>query len=476
MVMRTPCPPHTGFGRGVLIAALLLGSGAALPGVELRRGPFLQVPRPDGITIRWRTDTAVHYTSVLRYGKDPDHLSRAVAATEAEIHYPHVRDWQVTLDGLEPETTYYYAVEADRVTLCGADERHFFRTAPKPGTARRLRFLLLGDFGANRPRNDSPAAVLAAGGPIAPIPVRNGFRKFNRGQALDGIILLGDNAYPSGTDEMYQTGLFALYADELCSTPLWPSPGNHDIDGAYEYQFTVNSQGQAGGVPSGSRCYYSADVANLHLVALDPWLSWWKVTTATNHPPWRRQLDWLQRDLQATTQEWIVVVNHFPLYCDGNYNSDNDLLSSLRETLVPVLDQCSVDVFAAGHDHTYQRSYLLAGLTGNSASYAPERHRKSDRDGRAAPIVKHPTAGGGTLYLVAGAAGGTRPQGKFAHPALVPFQTPQGERRGLAIPSSLVIELDGLTLRGWQVDVAGQVLDQFTLQHAEPRAARRPAP
>jgi hypothetical protein len=393
--------------RASLLAIFLLPFPAL--SAELRRGPYLQVPRPDGITVRWRTDTSVRHTSVLRYGDNPDRLDRAVAAKEATNHFPNVRDWEATLDGLKADTKYYYSVEADRATLCGADEGHWFRTAPEPGRPRKLRFWALGDSGSNRPRPDDLKAVLASKGPMGPIRVRNGFRKFNKGVPLDGILLLGDNAYPSGTDEQYQAALFNVYADELRRTPLWPCVGNHDIDDAYRHLFTTNAKGRAGGTASGNPYYYSADVAHLRLVVLDPWKSWLQETTDEAHLPWRKQLAWLEKDLAANRQAWTVVANHFPLYCDGNYDSDsNKPLAALRQRLVPILDRHGVDMVLTGHDHTYQRSYLLAGLTGPCSAYDPARHRKFAGDGRTAPIVKRPGPNGGALTPPGAAGPGCR--------------------------------------------------------------------
>lgn len=432
------------------------------PGAELRRQPYLLVPRPDGITIRWRTDASVRHTSVLRYGPSPDDLDQAVSAKEVTTHFPGVRDWQVVLEKLQPDTKYYYAVEADRATLCGADERHWFRTGPAPGKTRKLRFWLLGDSGSNRPRPDELAKVLKEKGPISPVRVRNGFRKFNKGQPLDGIILLGDNAYPLGTDEQYQAALFNVYADELAHAPLWPCVGNHDIDDGYKHIFTTNRDGKAGGVASKDTLYYSADIGQLHLVVLDPWKSWWQQTTDTKHAPWQKQLAWLKDDLSRTKQQWVFVVNHFPVYCGGDYDSDtNKPLASLREQLVPILDKHGVDLCLAGHDHTYQRSYLLRGHTGKRDTFRPGVHRVAGGDGREAPLRKKAGPNGGTLYIVNGTCGGSRTRGKLDHPVMVPFKA--NKKRGLAVPGSLVIEVEGRTLRGWQVGVGGEVLDQFTL-------------
>lgn len=432
---------------------------------DLRRAPYLQVPTPDSITIRWRTDESVRHTSVVRYGKSPDALDQTIEAKELMRHFPGVREWQAKIDKLNPDTKYYYCLEADRATLCGADDRHWFRTAPPPGKERKLRFWLFGDSGSNRPRDEELAKVLKATAPMDPILVRNGFRKFLGTKDLDGIILLGDNAYPFGTDEQYQASFFNVYDDELRRTPLWPCIGNHDIDDAYRYLFTVNSGGKAGGVPSGSPFYYSTDIGQVHLVVLDPWKEWLQTTTDEAHLPWKKQLAWLEKDLAANKQPWTFVVLHFPLYCMGDYNSDtNGPLKTLRERLVPLFDRYGVDVCLAGHDHTYQRSFLLHGHTEESKSFDPTKHVKGEGDGRTQPLVKKAGPNGGTLYIVCGTGGGSRTSGKLNHPAMVPFDTAKGKLRGLAVPGSLVLEIEGRTLRGWQVDVRGQPLDQFTLR------------
>ena len=369
---------------------------------------------------------------------------------------------------MEPDTKYYYSIEADLATLVGADEQHWFRTASTPGKARKLRFWLLGDSGANRPRTDPLEKVLAAKGPMDTILVRNGFRKFNKDAPLDGIILLGDNAYPQGTDEQYTAALFNVYADEFRHTPLYPCIGNHDMDNAYLYSFTTNSDGRAGGVPSKNMLYYSVDIANLHLIVMDPWKCWLDVTDDEKHLPWQKQLEWFKKDLAANKLPWQILVHHFPVYCDGNYSSDtNGPLIKLRERLVPILDENDVDLCLTGHDHTYQRTYLLAGHTGDRKTFDPAKHLKFDGDGRDKPMLKKPGANNGCVYMVSGTAGGSRPAGKFSHPAMVEFELgaekDKVKPRGLGIPSSLVIEIDGDKLTAWQVGIDGKPIDQFSM-------------
>jgi hypothetical protein len=442
------------------ISSLLV---VAAPAAELRRSPYLMAPRPQGMTVLWRTDDSVRHTAVLRYGRDPDKLDMVVQARENLRHFPGCRDWQADLRDLEPDTLYFYAVECDRAVLCGADDRHCFRTAPLPGTRRPLRFLTLGDSGSNRPRPDPIEAVLAEKGPIESIGVRNGFRIWNKGRPLDGIVLLGDNAYPAGTDEQYQASFFNVYADELACTPVWPCTGNHDIDDAFRHIFPVAGRGLSGGVKSNSPYYYAADIGQLHLVVLDPWRTWLNETPDPGHAPWRKQVAWLESDLAATEQPWIVVAQHFPLYCGGDYHSDDEPLTQVRRQLLPIFDRFGVDLSLAGHDHTFQRTYLLHGLAGPSDTYDPAVHRKSPSDGRTAPITKRRGRDGGTVHVVSGMGGGSRRAEKFAHPAMVPIDGALGTSR----PGNLVIEIDGDRLTGTLVDMEGRETDRFTLVHEQ---------
>lgn len=455
-----------GLVRAVVVAAVM--AATVSPAAELRRRPYLLAPRPDGIMILWRTDESVHHTAVVRYGKDPNRLDKVVQARENLRHHPGARDWQADIRDLEPDTLYYYAVECDRAVLCGADDRHYFRTAPVAGTPRPLRFWLLGDSGSNRPRPETIETVLAAKEPIEAIGVRNGFRTWNAGRPLDGIVLLGDNAYPAGTDEQWQAAFFNVYEDELAHTPVWPCTGNHDIDDAFGRIFPVNGRGLSGGVKSGDPHYYAADIGQLHLVVMDPWRNWLVETPEPDHKPWLRQVAWLEKDLAATRQEWIVVAQHFPPYCGGDYDSDGEPLAQIRRTLVPIFDRFGVDLSVSGHDHTFQRTYLLHNHLGIGETFDPKIHGKSPSDGRAAPIVKPRGPDGGTVYVVAGMGGGSRRAEAFIHPAMVEMDN---GKLGTTDPASFVVEIDGPRLTGTSVTMSGRESDRFVIVHGDPPQA-----
>jgi acid phosphatase type 7 len=237
------------------------------------------------------------------------------------------------------------------------------------------------------------------------------------------------------------------------------------MDAAYRYLFFTRDPTPDDGLMLSSRFYYSFDVGNAHFVVLDPWKTWWEQNTDPAHLPWQQQKAWLENDLATTLQHWKIVINHFPLYCDGNYDSDDNApLAVLRQELVPIMDRFGVDLFIAGHDHTYQRTYLIKGHTGARETLEPQRHIRSFSSGESEPIEKQLGADAGTVYVVSGAGGGSRPSGEFAHPEMVPLRGAPLGGRGLGIPGSLLLEIRSEDVTCVQVGSDGRELDHFRLR------------
>ena len=85
--------------------ALLLS--AAL-GAELDRWPYLQQTTPTSVRVVWRTDVASEGT--LRWGAAPDALTETLSSSSARQH-------EVLIEGLEPGSRVYYAVDVDGVEV-----------------------------------------------------------------------------------------------------------------------------------------------------------------------------------------------------------------------------------------------------------------------------------------------------------------------------------------------------------------------
>src|SRR6266478_627044 len=121
--------------------------------------------------------------------------------------------------------------------------------------------------------------------------------------------MLGDNAYNSGLDSEYQSGLFTPYRSLLQRWPLWPTRGNHDFTysgGSNDYYdfFTLPATAEAGGLPSGSEAFYAFDVGAVHFVCLD--------SEGSDRSAGGPMLTWLAADLAANTRPWTIAFWHHP--------------------------------------------------------------------------------------------------------------------------------------------------------------------
>ncbi len=401
------------------------------------RGPYLQAGSPTGVTIRWRTDEATD--SRVRYGTTLGSLAESV--TDATSTTEH----ELTLSGLTPATQYYYAFGSTTFDLDGDDVDHHFDTPPVAGSQAPVRVWVLGDSGT--------ADVNAAA-------VRTAYEN-HPGSADTGVwLMLGDNAYLTGTDAEYQAAVFDMYPDFLRTTVLWSTRGNHDQiyagdNNDYYEIFTMPTAGEAGGLASGTEAYYSFDYANIHFICLDSY--------ETNPLLGQPQLDWFEADLAATAQDWVIPFWHHPPYSKGSHDSDDSFdsggrLWQMRENAVRVIGDIGGDLILAGHSHSYERSFLLDGHFGPSGTLVDSNRVDAGdgREGSDGPYVK-PTLGTapheGSVFSVVGSSGKTS-FGPLNHPVMISSLMELG---------SLVIDVDGNRLDAVYIDETGAILDEFTI-------------
>jgi len=395
------------------------------------RGPYLQSGTPDSIVVRWRTDNLTD--SRVQYGVEPDCLNSTV--TDSLL----VTDHEMTLTGLQPDTRYCYAVGTTTAVLAGNDGTHFFDTAPVPGTRKPTRIWILGDSGT---------------GDLNAEAVRDAYDTLTGTQHTDLWLMLGDNAYDTGTDPEYQQAVFGMYPEMLRKSVLWPTLGNHDIfdnvnmTWPYFDIFTLPEQGEAGGFPSSSENYYSFDYANIHFVVLDSF--------ASNRLSGGDMLVWLEADLANTTQDWIIAFWHHPAYSKGSHDSDLEApLVQMRENAVPILEDHGVDLVLSGHSHSYERSFLIDGFHATPTAVPGDGVIKDGGDGKEGGTGAYAKlhGGDGAVYTVAGSSGKLG-GGTFDHPVMF---------TSFAVLGSVILEIDGDRLDSTFLDHTGMAPDHFTL-------------
>src|SRR6185436_7491162 len=248
----------------ILIVSSLFSTASAAT-INVTRGPYLQQGTPTSVVVRWRTDVATN--SFVRYGTVLGQLTGS--ASDSTVTTNHL----VTVQNLRPDTKYYYEIGVSGAWFPG-DADDFVVTSPVPGTAKPTRIWVLGDSGT--------ADNLAAA-------VREGYVRYTGTRNTDLWLMLGDNAYETGTDLEFQRAVFDMYPTFLRNSVLWPTLGNHEEDPAYFSIFTLPVNGEAGGLASGTEKYYSFDYANIHFVCLDSTSS----DPSSNGP----MCQWLRSDL-----------------------------------------------------------------------------------------------------------------------------------------------------------------------------------
>jgi hypothetical protein len=434
---------------------------APAPGAPmLERGPYLQRATPNSIVVRWRTDTPTD--TWLAYGAAPGSLTTTLSSPTLATE--HV----VEITGLAAFTKYFYAVGDSSQTLAGDDADHFFVTHPVAGTKQPIRIWVVGDSGE---------CAANAQGCIDANNVANAYLNFaatNGNRPADVWLMLGDNAYTTGTDLQHTEGLFEVYPTILRSTVLWPVPGNHEFGasdsptqtGPYYEAFTLPTAAEAGGVASGTEAYYSFDYGNVHFAALDSHDTDRSAPAnpETNICPGGGQggamYNWLCDDLAATAQDWVITYWHHPPYTKGSHDSDLETqLIQVRERFAPVIEANGADLNLTGHSHSYERSVLLDGHYGDSASYVEATHAvdpgDGDPNGDGAYVKPNlgPDPNQGAVYSVVGSSS-KNSGGLTMHVAMAYAENFEG---------SLVLDIDAGQLDGYWIDMNGVVKDHFRI-------------
>ncbi len=447
-------------------ALLLATTGALRAGDTFTRAPYVQLATDTSVQILWRTGGAI--LPEVRYGTKLEALDGEVADEAIAVRRPGIGSeaapalhsapkgtlqFEAQLSGLEPDTTYYYAIFNGDQRLTPADPSYRFKTHPVPGTGRPVYFWVVGDSGT---------------GGLAQKKVHDAMRSYNdeMERELDLYVHVGDMAYGSGTDKEFSDRFFAMYEETLRNTVCWAAMGNHegrtskgeDGTGPYYDAYACPTRGEAGGLPSGKEAYYSFDFGKTHFVVLD--------SHDLDRRPTGAMAQWLKADLEQADAEWLVAYFHHPPYTKGTHDSDREhQLIEMRELIMPILEGGGVDIVFTGHSHIYERSMLVDGAyqtpTTAEGVILDDGDGKPDGDGpyrKSAGLVPH----NGTVQVVAG-HGGTGVGRKGTMPIMREIWVENG---------SVLISIDGDTLTGTMLNLDGVVRDTFaivkggTVEHA----------
>lgn len=210
--------------------------------------------------------------------------------------------------------------------------------APSSSDPPTVRFAAMGDIGTgdNHERQTASAAD-----------------DLESSDEYDAVLVLGDNVYPDGDPDLVEQTVLDPLASVLDGpTRLLPVLGNHDVR---------NDNGDAQAAELGMPARWYATMTDDTLV----------VSLDSNRPNDPEQLAWLDTTLATSTASWKIATMHHPPYSGGYHGSSLDV----RSAFSPLFERYDVQLVLSGHDHDYQRSRPINGVTyivtGGAATLRP---------------------------------------------------------------------------------------------------------
>jgi hypothetical protein len=426
-------------------------------GASVVRAPYVQLATDSSVYVVWRT--VGESAPALRYGLHPDQLDQQVPVEQilTRLHSSYGgeqplykdapvnhRQYEASITGLKPSTTYFYAVFDGDQRITPADQSYHFNTHPVPGSEAPLYFWVVGDSGTGgRAQGQVHQAMVD--------------HLNTTGRKLDLYLHVGDMAYGSGTNKEFQDRFFNMYEPTLRNTVCWASMGNHEGRtskgengvGPFYDAYICPTKAEAGGLPSGKEAYYSFDFGKTHFICLD--------SHDMDRRPSGAMAQWLKADLEKTKADFLIAFFHHPPYTKGSHDSDKEAqLIEMRQHIMPILESGGVDMVFAGHSHIYERSMLVDGAyatptvaegvvldDGDGDPKGDGAYRKSEG------LTPH----NGTVQVVTG-HGGTGVSRKGTSPIM---------KRIIVENGSCLISIEGDTLTAEMLNLHGDIRDSFAI-------------
>ena len=161
-------------------------------------------------------------------------------------------------------------------------------------------------------------------------------------EPYDAFIIAGDIVYPNGDSALTQRSVIDPYKPVLKDATLVPALGNHDVESG-EGMDILKRLGR-------DSAWYVEKIGPVRIIVLD--------SNRIGNP---QQMAWLRKVLaeEQPAGTWTIAVMHHPPYSAGEHGSDRNV----QRAWVPLFEQAKVPLVLAGHDHDYQRSNVIDGIT-----------------------------------------------------------------------------------------------------------------
>ena len=304
---------------------------------NIRVGPYLQDASTNSMTVMWETNAIDE--SIIKWGPTSDlgNTSLGTFVTGSGLSRVHT----VVVNGLSPDTRYYYRIETNDVQSDIFD----FVTPPLPNSEKNFNIVSMSDMQQDGSHPEVFSDIINN----ELIPFVN--EKFGNGLATDiayafipgDLVTTGSN-YPSWKNTFFDPAQ-ALFQH----VPVYPVAGNHEQNSAnYFRYFTLPENGT--NQSDYLEHWYYKDYSNVRLIGLES-NSGYRI---------QEQLDWLENVLNDAAEnqdiDFVFAQLHHPhhseLWIDGNTDYTGQVIEKL-EAFSSTSGKPSVHFF--GHTHGYSR-------------------------------------------------------------------------------------------------------------------------
>ena len=403
----------------ILLTALMLGcavpagTASAAPDTDITyTEPYLLTLDPDNeMDICWltvgngkgsieigETDALGKIVETQQYKINGLRTSaKADGYDDEPLNNPELTVYQqiATVKNLKPDTTYYYRATTTVGGKTETTKTYNFKTAPaKEGD---FTFALLSDL---QLKAESPATVKQIGQNKPDFIIYEGDMGNTPWKAGEWFDL--DNCFVN-PDEDGKSWFEIMQQEEdgaelLQYTPIFPVPGNHEVDDQRvftekeraakndDWSLSIYMQLFRPLYPEqeytkGGKHWYSVDYGDLHIsnISCFRWQSW----DGFEAPGWAMfddiskdsaQVKWLENDLASTDAKYKWINMHWHMLNrgdDGYYPLSEPVASGDRavypngdyayDVLKPIYEKYGVNAVSFGHSHVYER-YLINGV------------------------------------------------------------------------------------------------------------------
>ena len=176
---------------------------------------------------------------------------------------------------------------------------------------------------------------------------------------LRGIIMTGDYVRSGKNSDEWEEWLAAH--EVALKYPVYPCIGNHDDEHSDCPWWSLSCEIESFTETNYYQVFkmwrwWSVDIEELHLVALDSNLEGFNSTTLEGDLLEEFQYDWFVKDLEENSDKPTIVFWHEPAY--GSYTwfgKGHGSNGFMRERYVSVCEEYGVKMVFYGHNHWYER-------------------------------------------------------------------------------------------------------------------------